>query len=269
MERMATNFHLTTPQHHRSEKFCYPNKAKEAGDVEITILCFLADVGFTVGKLFPAGYNCHSLACANITHNCVMTLSSFIFSALECAFLHQMAGNLKADQGRGRACGAKLVELVLCLTYVVYDSAPLLHAWSNSATVEPLGVGTIVLVAFACLTEALLIAFEGYTIWLVWTGGIVRERGTGAGSDELAEIDTAVPQGRAVDELQSEDDKLQSAAGGGRAEMAGKEKDKDKAVPEGRAGDELQSEAVKVVDLQDLSDFGVHAPAHGAAGSPV
>ena len=38
---------------------------------------------------------------------------------------------------------------------------------------------------------------------------------------------------------------------------------------EGRAGDELQSEAVKVVDLQDLSDFGVHAPAHGAAGSPV
>ena len=54
-------------------------------------------------------------------------------------------------------------------------AAPMIHVCSNTAAT--LGVGTSVLVASACLAEALPISFEGYTMWLVWTGGIVRERG--------------------------------------------------------------------------------------------
>jgi hypothetical protein len=148
-------------EHHGREKRCYPNKARSAGDVEVTTLSLLADVGFSVGKLFPLAYSCEDPACAKITHNCVMTLSCWVFAALECAMLHQMVLNLREDGGKSRAAAVKLLELALCLAYVLYDLAPLAHSWSNADT---FGVSTIVLIVLTCLAEVLLMAFEVYTI---------------------------------------------------------------------------------------------------------
>jgi hypothetical protein len=119
------------------------------------LLLFLADVGFTVGKLFPATYACRSPDCAKITHNCVMTLASFLFSACECFMLHEMTmDNVRTDQGSITAV-VKMLEIVLAFAYVIYDAA----------TTEPPGVGTTVLVVVACLAEVLLVCFEGYTVF--------------------------------------------------------------------------------------------------------
>ena len=119
------------------------------------LLCCLADVGFTVGKLFPATYACRSLDCAKITHNCVMTLASFLFSAFECYLLHIMAEDNTDEQGNGSTAAVKMLELALALAYILYDAA----------TTEPPGVGTTVLVVVACLAEVLLVCFESYTIF--------------------------------------------------------------------------------------------------------
>jgi hypothetical protein len=117
---------------------------------QLGVLCFFADVGFTVGKLFPATYLCRSLDCAKITHNCVMTLSSFLFSALECALLHGLASQV---QSKGSTSMVKLLELALSFAYIMYDYA----------TSDPPGVGTTVLIVVTCLAEVLLICFDGYT----------------------------------------------------------------------------------------------------------
>ena len=105
------------------------------------LICFLADVGFTVGKLFPTSYLCRSLDCAKITHNCVMTLAGFLFAAFECWGLKQMAEDLhekRSERSESQSTLStgmvKLVELVLCLAYIIYDVATT-EPWSryNSA----------------------------------------------------------------------------------------------------------------------------------------
>ena len=121
------------------------------------ILCFIADIGFTVGKLFPTSYLCRSLDCAKITHNCVMTLASFFFAAYECVALQEMAKESHKRSGSQSTLSTgmvKLLELVLCLAYVIYDVA----------MTETPGVGTTVLVVVSCLAEVLLLCYEGYTV---------------------------------------------------------------------------------------------------------
>jgi len=50
--------------------------------VGFTLICFIADISFTVGKLFPTTYACRNLDCAKITHNCVLTIVSFFLIGL-------------------------------------------------------------------------------------------------------------------------------------------------------------------------------------------
>ena len=85
-----------------------------------------------------------------------MTLAGFFFALLECFYLQVMAKELheKGSQSTLSTGMVKLLELVLCLAYVIYDVA----------TTETPGVGTTVLVVVSCLAEALLLCFEGYTV---------------------------------------------------------------------------------------------------------
>ena len=127
---------------------------------QVIFCLFIADVGFTVGKLFPVTYLCRSLDCAKITHNCVMTLSSCIFAAFECMILALAAAQSEDRSRRDLRSSAQIVsmvkflELALSLSYVLYDFA----------TTEPPGVGTTVLIVVTCLAEVLLLCFDGYTI---------------------------------------------------------------------------------------------------------
>jgi ankyrin repeat protein len=115
-------------------------------------ILFLADVAFSVAKLFPGvAYNCHSWSCRKVTHVCTMTLCSFLFQLVEVYILRTMT----RDQGTKVPVLVKLVEYSASLAFVIYDAA----------TQDPPGVGTTVLIVFASLAEILLLAMEAHTFW--------------------------------------------------------------------------------------------------------
>ena len=115
---------------------------------------FLAtDVGFSVEKLYPGpSYNCHSWSCRKATHVCTMTLCSFPFQLSELMVLREM---VKTQNGSKVPVLIKIVEYSANWAFVLYDAA----------TQDPPGVGTKVLVVFACLAEVLLIAIEAHTFF--------------------------------------------------------------------------------------------------------
>jgi hypothetical protein len=129
--------------------------------VQFVFINFFADVGFTVGKLFPTTYNCRSLDCAKIVHNCCMTLCTFPFILFEGVGLHELTrydhGRSDTNSRRGGADGpkAKVLEILVQLAYVVYDAA----------TQDPPGPGTTALIVVTCLAEVVLICQECRTVY--------------------------------------------------------------------------------------------------------
>ena len=127
----------------------------------MVLIIFVADVGFTVGKLFPTTYNCRSLDCAKIVHNCCMTLCSFPFIFMEGGFLHQLTKyhheNPQKSDAKEGADGpiVKVLEILVSLAYVVYDAV----------TQDPPGTGTTALIVVTCLAEIVLIYQEYLTIY--------------------------------------------------------------------------------------------------------
>ena len=116
------------------------------------MILFLADVAFSVAKLFPgAAYNCHSWSCRKVTHVCTMTLCSFLFQLVEVFILRTMT----RDQGTRIPILVKVVEYAASLAFVLYDAL----------TQDPPGVGTTVLVVLASLAEILLLGIEAHTSW--------------------------------------------------------------------------------------------------------
>jgi hypothetical protein len=97
---------------------------------QVIFCLFIADVGFTVGKLFPVTYLCRSLDCAKITHNCVMTLSSFIFAAFECMLLAVMARAQSEEEGQGKGS----TSMVKCerLGAYLHETTDIKHAESRT-----------------------------------------------------------------------------------------------------------------------------------------
>jgi ankyrin repeat protein len=115
-------------------------------------LCLFSDIGFQVGKLFPGPtYYCDSWACQKVTHVCVMTLCSGIFSLLEVLLVHEM---VKKD-------GSKVPVLVKIIQY----SVGLVFVLYEAATQNPPGAGTKTLITFTALAEILLIFLEVCTFW--------------------------------------------------------------------------------------------------------
>jgi hypothetical protein len=118
----------------------------------IILILFLADVAFSVAKLYPGGaYKCTSWSCRQVTHVCTMTLCSFLFQLAEVFILRTMT----RDQGTRVPILVKVVEYAASLAFVLYEAL----------TQDPPGVGTTVLVALASLAEILLLAIEAHTSW--------------------------------------------------------------------------------------------------------
>jgi len=112
---------------------------------------FFTDVAFSVGKLFPGvKYYCETSGCAKVTHNCVMTLSAFVFSVFEHIAVHRMI----TEGGSTGVTKLKLVEWALNASYVIYDSV----------TEDMYGPGTLVLVVMACGAEFVLMNLEMFTM---------------------------------------------------------------------------------------------------------
>ena len=69
--------------------------------------------------------------------------------------LHVMASKVSESESESKLTAmVKLLELVLCLAYIIYDVA----------ITEPPGTGTRVLLGFSYLAEVLLLCFEGFTV---------------------------------------------------------------------------------------------------------
>ena len=97
------------------------------------------------------------------THNCVMTLSLFVFSVFEHILVHKMIteGDANGHEHKLLLCWArtgvtkfKLVEYALVASYIIYDAV----------TEDMYGPGTLVLVVMACGAEFLLINLYMFTI---------------------------------------------------------------------------------------------------------
>ncbi len=115
-------------------------------------MLFLADVGFSVGKLFPGpAYNCDSWSCRKVTHVCTLTMCASLFQIAEMFLVRTMT----RDQGTTVPALVKILEYSAGLAFVVY----------GAATLDRPGVGTTVLVVFASLAEILLLASKVHTFW--------------------------------------------------------------------------------------------------------
>ena len=78
--------------------------------VSAPLVCFVADIAFQLGKLFPglAYNNSDSWACRKVAHVCAMTmcntLVSFVFSLYEVVMLEEMV----SDQGSQSASPSEI-----------------------------------------------------------------------------------------------------------------------------------------------------------------
>jgi len=89
---------------------------------QITFICFLADIGFSVGKLFPGPmYNCDSWSCRKVTHTCTMTLCSCVFGLLEAYLVHAMTKERKTKV----PIVLKIVEYSAGLGFILYATSSL------------------------------------------------------------------------------------------------------------------------------------------------
>ena len=126
----------------------------------------VAEIGFIVGCLFPARYWCESLACAKITHNCVMTLASLPFTFLELALGKQllMQATMYEESRRCKTLArtAKVCCVILDFAYILYDM--------EIQAQEAPGSGTTVLIVLACTGDALLLLIETCMEWLHFKG---------------------------------------------------------------------------------------------------
>lgn len=117
------------------------------------IISFVADVAFTVGKLFPAQYICKTQDCNKLTHNAVMTFCVFTFDFLDSMILYAK-NTANARQGHDKlGVTFKVLNVFSGLVYIIYDMA----------TSDTPGIGSAILIALACLSELILLAIEAFT----------------------------------------------------------------------------------------------------------
>ena len=120
------------------------------------VTCLEVEISFAVLKLFPSMYYCRTLACAKITHNCLMTLANFPFSLLEGLTLGEKVFQEQEDaehrtEGRFVSTATKGAGLVLEFAYVLWDL--------GKQTSEALGAGTWIDIVLACGSDVLLCLF--------------------------------------------------------------------------------------------------------------
>ena len=124
-----------------------------------------------------------------------MALAGFFFVYMEC-YLLQVVARVSHERSESQSTLStgmvKLLELVLCLAYVIYDAA----------MTETPGVGTTVLVVVSCLAEVLLLCFEGYTVLKYEMGSAKVSPSKRKDSEhrvKRASINTAINQGDKID----------------------------------------------------------------------
>ena len=103
--------------------------AMEKGNYSVScvaLLNFAAAVAFNVGKFFPAAYGCKTQTCRKLVHNCVMTMSSIPFDALDSYLLFKLEEPGGPNQmSCGNVFGVilnsrvwKILELIVNLAYM-------------------------------------------------------------------------------------------------------------------------------------------------------
>ena len=137
--------------------------AATAGDAAhdhavLAVLSFFANVGCTIGKLFPGHYICETRACDVTVHNALMTLAAGVVDVIErYAYLRVLV----PEGGKVLNCiplgglqrmVLKMSQLCVTLAWTLLD----LEAVISSAP----STGTLVLTGFACAIQLLLVFMD-------------------------------------------------------------------------------------------------------------
>ena len=132
----------------------------------IQVFSLIANIGCSIGKLFPGGakYICNTWQCMRLVHNAVMTLTSGAVDLVErFVFLYVLVSD------GNKLCGCvpfggqhrllqKVAQLCISLAWTIRDTL--------EAAVAAPGTGTLVLAAFACAIQVILLRLDARAAWL-------------------------------------------------------------------------------------------------------
>ena len=124
----------------------------------LAALSFVANIGCTIGKLFPGRYICETWQCNQMVHNAFMSLAAGIVDVCErYAYLRVLV----PDTGE-RMCWIPLGGITRMLLKTAQLSVTL--AWTlvdlQSALISSPGLGTLVLTSFSCLIQFQLVLMD-------------------------------------------------------------------------------------------------------------
>ena len=128
----------------------------------------MANVGCSIGKLFPAYYVCETWQCDHLVHNGIMTFTAGAVDLVERLFFLRV---LIPDEKNSKLLGCipimiggqhRLLQKVaqLCVSFV-WTAIDL-----QEAAVAAPGTGTLLIGAFACILQLVLVWFDARAAWL-------------------------------------------------------------------------------------------------------
>ena len=130
----------------------------------------MANVGCSIGKLFPAYYVCETWQCDRLVHNGVMT---FTAGAVDLYERFLFLGVLIPDEEDSKLLGCipfmdpiggqdrllqKVAQLSVSFVWTAIDL--------QEAAVAAPGTGTLLIGAFACILQLVLVWFDARAAWL-------------------------------------------------------------------------------------------------------
>jgi hypothetical protein len=121
----------------------------------VAILCFLTNVACSVGKIYPAPYQCETVRCMVLTHNAVMVLSCWAVEFFE----RRMFFIILIPEDRACCLESLWIRLSLKAEFIGLNLAWISIDLARSAHASP-GWGTMTLSALTCVAQLLLVVLD-------------------------------------------------------------------------------------------------------------
>ena len=128
----------------------------------------MANVGCSIGKLFPAHYVCETWQCDRLVHNGVMTFTAGAVDLVERLFFlrvlipdgknSKLLGCIPIMIGGQHRLLQKVAQLCVSFVWTAIDL--------QEAAVAAPGTGTLLIGAFACILQLVLVWFDARAAWL-------------------------------------------------------------------------------------------------------
>ena len=131
------------------------------------VLSLVANIGCSIGKLFPGRYACNSWQCTTLVHNAFMTLTSgsvdlverylFLSVIIKDSYSDRCFGCLEVNMDGWRRLAQKAAQIGVTLAWTLGDTL-------EAARAAP-GAGTLALSVLSCLIQLLLLLLDIEAAW--------------------------------------------------------------------------------------------------------